>query len=101
MDIGQCSDEPCSQSSSFSDTCGAREDCCCSPMGDEHQEKIVVSCGGGYQDVVFNRVSECGCSTCDKRETVIKGEPFPVFTNVTVLGCLVYYGIKGKLSRGF
>ncbi|KAL9953643.1 hypothetical protein ACROYT_G041093 [Oculina patagonica] len=74
VDIGQCSNEPCSQSSSFSDTCGAREDCCCSPMGDEHQEKIVVSCGGGYQDVVFNRVSECGCSTCDKRETVIKGE---------------------------
>ena len=74
LDVGQCSDEPCSQSSSFSKTCGRKEDCCCGPVDEEDQERVVINCGRSFNDMVFHRVSECGCSTCAKKETVLKGE---------------------------
>ncbi|XP_078344733.1 cartilage intermediate layer protein 1-like [Oculina patagonica] len=74
LDIGQCSDEPCSQTSSLSHSCGAKEDCCCGPVSEDHQERIVVNCGVSYNDMVFYRLKGCGCGTCAKRETVIKGE---------------------------
>ncbi|KAL9958321.1 hypothetical protein ACROYT_G035323 [Oculina patagonica] len=74
LDIGQCSEEPCSQSPSLSDSCGAKEDCCCGPVSEDHQERIVVNCGVSYNDMVFYRLKGCGCGTCAKRETVIKGE---------------------------
>lgn len=74
LDVGQCSDEPCSQKSSFSQTCGVKEDCCCSPRGEEYQERVVISCiDDVMNEMVLFRIKECGCSTCTKRETVFKG----------------------------
>ena len=90
LDVGQCSHEPCSQRSSFSgQTCGVKEDCCCSPRSDRRSEKVVISCfDDAMSEMVFLRVKECGCSSCVKRETVIKGEQLVITVNVTVFDCL-------------
>ncbi|XP_020605848.1 cartilage intermediate layer protein 1-like isoform X2 [Orbicella faveolata] len=74
LDIGQCSDEPCSQISSLSQTCAVNEDCCCRPRGKDYQERVLITCGGSFSEMIFYRVKECGCSSCVKREAVIKGE---------------------------
>lgn len=90
VDIGQCSDEPCSQNSSLSQTCTAKEDCCCGPRGKEYQERVYIFCGDSYSDMVFYRIKECGCSACVKRETVIKGERLLITVSVTLFDCLNY-----------
>ncbi|KAJ7374297.1 hypothetical protein OS493_007382 [Desmophyllum pertusum] len=74
LDVGQCSGEPCSQRSKFSQTCGSKEDCCCGPRADDYQE-IDVICGvWNFIKMVFYIVKECRCSTCLKRETLLKGD---------------------------
>lgn len=90
LDIGQCSDESCSQNSSISQTCTAKEDCCCGPRGKEYQERVYIFCGQSYSDMVFYRIKECGCSACVKRETVIKGERLLITVSVTLFDCLKY-----------
>ena len=90
LDIGQCSDEPCSQSSSLSQTCTGNEDCCCGPRGKDYQEKLLITCGYGDSatEMTFYRVKECGCSSYVKRETVIKGEQIAITFNANVFHCL-------------
>ena len=74
LDIGQCSNEPCSQNSSLSQTCAGNEDCRCGPRGKDYQERVLITCDGQNSEMMFYRVKECGCSSYVKRETVIKGE---------------------------
>lgn len=81
LDVGQCSDEPCSQRSSFNQSCGGKDDCCCGPKPIEYQEKVMISCYVMFGDYRYSwdavelyRVKECGCGSCLKQNTVIEGQ---------------------------
>ena len=83
LDVGQCSDEPCSQRSSFNQSCGGKDDCCCGPKPIEYQEKVMISCYVMFGDYRYSwdavelyRVKECGCGSCLKQNTVIEGYCF-------------------------
>ena len=83
LDVGQCSDEPCSKRSSFNQSCGGEEDCCCGPKPIEYQEKVMITCGVTLQYYSWDaaelyRVKECGCGSCLKQKTVIEGYRFLV-----------------------
>lgn len=74
LDIGKCSDGPCLGSSSFNQSCpGNKEDCCCGPKGDEYQERVVISCRYESDTFELSRVTECGCSTCSRQKSFMKG----------------------------
>ena len=90
LDVGQCSGEPCSQSSSLSQTCTGKEDCCCGPRGKEYQDRVFITCGGSHSEMIFYRIKECTCSVCVNRETVIKGERLLISVSITVFDCLNY-----------
>ena len=95
LDIGQCSDDPCSRSSSFNQTCGGKEDCCCGPRkGAEYQERILLSCVDGSSEIAFHRVKECRCTTCVLKTTILKGK-------LAVLPRLEYlmFTVKSNVSR--
>ena len=95
LDVGRCSEEPCSQSTSFSQSCGRKEDCCCGPRGEDYREAVEIDCGGSSghnMGGVFYRIKECGCSTCVKQETVLQG-------NMLLFSCLVSVWLSPRPSR--
>ena len=78
LDVGKCSDGPCSPSLSFNHSCGGDEDCCCGPKGGDYLEAVTIGCAERPPLVnrlmEFYRIRECGCSPCLKRKTVIEGQ---------------------------
>ena len=78
--MGKC-DGLCTQRSSFNQSCGGKEECCCGPKGDEYLERVLIDCSTPNHPQPWSlmevyRVKECGCSACVEQESVITGGIF-------------------------